>query len=46
MVWFVCLINDIGWFRGTTPAIAGWRCAQYDGIVASWPASILSAAQG
>ena len=38
--------GEIGVFRGNCLAIAGWRCAQYDGIVASAAASFSSAAGG
>jgi len=30
----------------TTPAIAGWRCAQYDGIVALAAVSLSGEAEG
>jgi hypothetical protein len=30
----------------TTPAIAGWRCAQYDGIVALAAAGLSGEAEG
>src|ERR1700761_8914110 len=39
---------DLGWGRrfsaGTSPAIAGWRCTQYDGIVAATAVRFFSAA--